>query len=60
VIDFPALLGRIANAVAANDGAALAALFSVDGVYDDGFFGAHAGREAIAGMLKRFHDTGLN
>jgi hypothetical protein len=60
VIDFPQLLSRFGAAVAANDGAALSALFAVDGVYDDGFFGPHTGREAIAGMLKHFHDTGSN
>jgi hypothetical protein len=56
--DFPALLDRFAAAVVANDGAGLAALFTEDGTYDDGFFGAHTGRPAIAGMLQRFHDTG--
>jgi hypothetical protein len=56
--DFPALLTRFAAAVVANDGAALAALFTEDGTYDDGFFGAHTGRPAIAQMLQRFHDTG--
>src|SRR5579883_1523843 len=57
-MDFPALLDRFAAAVVANDGAGLAALFTEDGTYDDGFFGAHAGRAAIARMLQRFHDTG--
>ncbi len=56
--DFPAMLDRFAAAVVANDGAALAALFTEDGTYDDGFFGAHTGRPAIAAMLQRFHDTG--
>lgn len=56
--DFPALLDRFAAAVIANDGAGLAALFTEDGTYDDGFFGAHTGRPAIARMLQRFHDTG--
>jgi hypothetical protein len=56
--DFPALLDRFAAAVVANDGAGLAALFTEDGTYDDGFFGAHTGRAAIARMLQRFHDTG--
>ena len=58
MIDFPALLGKLAAAVVANDGAALAALFSPDGVYDDEFFGAHRGGAAIAAMLQKFHDTG--
>lgn len=55
---FAALLDRFAAAVVANDGPGLAALFTADGIYDDGFFGAHAGRPAIARMLQRFHDTG--
>jgi SnoaL-like domain len=42
----------------ANDGQRLAMLFTEDGTYEDGFFGAHTGREAIAAMLQRFHDTG--
>lgn len=57
-MDFPALLQRFAAAVEANDGAGLAALFTEDGIYDDGFFGPHAGRPAIAAMLQRFHDGG--
>jgi SnoaL-like domain len=44
--------------VQANDGAGLAMLFTPDGVYEDGFFGAHRGRASIAAMLQRFHDTG--
>jgi ketosteroid isomerase-like protein len=60
MIDFPALLQRFAAAVVANDGAGLAALFSEDGVYEDGFFGAHKGPDAIARMLARFHETGTD
>jgi hypothetical protein len=60
MVDFPKLLERFARAVAANDGAGLAALFTGDGVYDDGFFGEYAGPQAIAGMLQHFHDTGTN
>ena len=48
------------KAVAANDGAGLASLFTEDGVYDDGFFGEYKGRTAIAGMLAHFHETGSN
>jgi hypothetical protein len=55
---FSGLLHRFAAAVAANDGAGLAALFTPDGTYADEFFGAHQGRTAIAAMLQRFHDTG--
>ena len=58
--DFPGLLARFARAVAANDGAGFAALFTADGVYDDGFFGEYQGRKAIAEMLQHFHDTGSN
>jgi hypothetical protein len=58
VIDFPELLSRFANAVTANDGATFSGLFTEDGVYDDGFFGEYKGREAIAGMLQHFHQTG--
>ncbi len=52
------LLDHFARAVQHNDGAGLAALFTPDGIYDDGFFGAHQGRPAIAAMLQRFHDGG--
>lgn len=58
--EFESLLSRFANAVAANDGKGLAALFTTDGIYDDGFYGEFAGREAIARMLQHFHDTGTN
>ncbi|HEV2956820.1 MAG TPA: nuclear transport factor 2 family protein [Xanthobacteraceae bacterium] len=58
MLDFPVLLERFAGAVVANDGAGLAALFTEDGVYEDGFFGAHQGHDAIARMLARFHATG--
>jgi hypothetical protein len=60
MIDFPNVLHRFATAVVANDGAGLAALFTDDGVYEDGFFGAHQGPAAIAAMLARFHETGAN
>jgi hypothetical protein len=57
-MDTAALLSRFAAAVAANDGPGLAALFTPDGIYEDGFFGPHRGAEAIALMLQRFHDGG--
>jgi limonene-1,2-epoxide hydrolase len=57
---FTALLTTFADAVQANDGQRLATLFSSDGVYEDGFFGAHTGKAAIAAMLQRFHETGTN
>ena len=59
-MDFPDLLSRFAKAVAANDGATFSALFTEDGVYDDGFFGEYHGRKAIAEMLQHFHETGSN
>jgi SnoaL-like domain len=58
MVDFPDLLKLFADAVVKNDGAGLAALFTPDGVYDDGFFGAHRGADDIARMLVRFHATG--
>jgi ketosteroid isomerase-like protein len=58
VTNFPAMLARFAAAVEANDGAALAALFADDGVYEDGFYGAYTGARAIIGMVAHFHETG--
>jgi SnoaL-like domain len=60
VRDFPDLLKRFAQAVAANDGAGFGALFTDDGVYEDGFFGAYQGRRELIRMLQHFHDTGSN
>ncbi len=57
-LEFAGMLGRFAEAVQGNDGAGLAGLFTADGVYEDGFFGPHAGRAEIASMLQRFHDGG--
>jgi|HubBroStandDraft_6_1064221.scaffolds.fasta_scaffold385295_2 hypothetical protein len=58
VSDFPDLLKKFAAAVEANDGAGLAALFTADGVYEDGFYGAYTGAAAIVGMVAHFHETG--
>jgi|SRR5581483_1435717 len=58
--DFADLLRRFGKAVAANDGAAFAGLFTEDGVYEDGFFGEYRGRGAIREMLQHFHETGSN
>lgn len=55
--NFPDMLARFAAAVEANEGGGLAALFTDDGVYEDGFFGAFAGPAAIAKMLAHFHET---
>lgn len=50
--DFEALLRNFTNAIESGDGSALAALFTEDGVYADGFYGANRGRDAIARMLE--------
>jgi ketosteroid isomerase-like protein len=57
-MDFASMLERFASAARTHDSQGLAALFTPDGVYDDYFFGAHAGRDAIAAMLDRFHVGG--
>jgi ketosteroid isomerase-like protein len=57
-LTFTSLLTAFAASVAANDGERLAALFTEDGTYEDGFFGIHTGRPAMAAVLRRFHDTG--
>jgi hypothetical protein len=57
-LTFRDLLTAFAAAVEVNDGEGLASLFTEDGTYEDGLFGAHTGRPAIATMLQRFHDTG--
>jgi glucan biosynthesis protein len=55
---FTEVLTSFVDAVQANHGRRLAMLFTEDGIYEDGFFGVHVGRSAIAAMLQRFHDTG--
>lgn len=55
-MDFRKLLDAFTAAVVAGDGKGLAALFTEDGVYHDGFYGAFAGHEAVREMLEeRFH-----
>jgi ketosteroid isomerase-like protein len=51
--DFQALLAEFTAAVEAGDGARLAALFCADGVYNDVFYGAFRGRDAIAEMIDK-------
>jgi ketosteroid isomerase-like protein len=51
-VDFEAVLGRFTAAVEAGDGTGLASLFAPDGVYEDRFYGAKVGREAIADMIE--------
>lgn len=53
-------LGRLGNAVETNDGEALADCFTVDGVYDDYFFGRQEGRTGIKQMLTHFYEGGTN
>ena len=50
--DFNALLKAFTDAVESGDGEALAALFTPDGEYRDGFYGTRVGRTAIARMLE--------
>lgn len=50
--EFTDLLDRFTNAVEAGDGRALASLFTPGGVYDDTFYGAFEGRDAIVDMLE--------
>jgi ketosteroid isomerase-like protein len=58
-MNFAEVLRQFGRAVEAGDGAALAALFTADGVYDDVFYGEFRGRAAIADMLEnRFHRDG--
>ena len=57
---FETILEKFSAAVTAGDGAALGALFTEDGIYDDVFYGEFAGRDAIAGMLAIFHDGGTD
>ena len=60
-IDFEDLLARFTGAVEAGDGAALADVFTPDGVYHDNFYGAFEGREAIRDMLEGlFHRDAEN
>ncbi len=51
-MSFQALLDRFTAAVEAGDGAALAELFTENGVYHDTFYGEFQGRQAIQDMLE--------
>ncbi len=60
-MDFGQLMTKLGDSVAARDGKALAECFTPDGVYDDVFYGAFQGPEAIADMLENyFHRDGTN
>lgn len=50
-MDFTRLIARLADLAREGDGKAVAALFTEDGLYEDGFHGAFRGREAIAHMI---------
>lgn len=56
--EFLQMIGRFTAAVKANDGRALADLFTPDGYYADVFYGRYQGRDQIAAMLGRFHAEG--
>lgn len=51
-VDFGAVLRDFTAAIEAGDGPALAALFTPEGSYHDGFYGESVGRDAIARMLE--------
>lgn len=57
---FRAVLDELAAAGVANDGMRFAGLFTQDGTYEDDFFGLFRGRNEVAVMLRRFHETGEN
>ena len=55
-MEFDELLKQFTSRVEKGDSAGLAGLFTEDGTYNDGFYGAFTGRPAIAKMLdKHFH-----
>jgi hypothetical protein len=49
--EFVELTQKFTSAVENQDGAALAALFTSDGIYDDAFYAEFTGHEAISAML---------
>ena len=53
-MDFAQLTAKLADAACRGDGAALAALFTEDGVYHDVFYGAFTGRDAIKTMIEEY------
>src|SRR3989337_2879371 len=57
-MEFSELVNRFSAAAASGNGDALADLFTVDGTYDDYFFGPSTGREAIKKMLAHFAEGG--
>lgn len=60
-MDFPDLLNRFTTAVENADYETFGDLFTEDGVYHDGFYGAFEGRETVVEMLREhFHGGGEN
>jgi hypothetical protein len=59
-MNFAETLKNFAAAVEAGNGDALADLFTLEGVYDDYFFGPCSGRDAIKKMLGHFGEGGRN
>jgi ketosteroid isomerase-like protein len=60
-MEFTTLMNSLAKAASEGDGAAVAALFTEDGVYHDVYYGAFKGREAIENMVKDlFHGHAKN
>jgi len=60
-MDFAKLMNDLSAAVCAGDGAALAKLFTADGVYHDVYYGAFEGHEAIEKMIRElFHGHAKN
>ena len=57
---FCSLLEQFSVAIGAGDTKGLAALFTPDGCYNDGFFGPHTGPEAISAMIGRWYVGGEN
>jgi ketosteroid isomerase-like protein len=53
-MSFDALLETFRSAAIAGDGESLASLFTEDGIYHDGFYGAFRGRREIARMLTEY------
>jgi len=60
-MDFDAILKKFTATVEQADYEAFGNLFTEDGVYHDGFYGAFEGREAVVGMLREhFHGAAIN
>ncbi len=59
--NFEELITSMTQAAVRGDGAGVAACFTADGTYDDVFYGAFTGPDAIADMIENhFHRDGAN